>query len=180
LRATEHANRFFSTKPSGMTEQRNWSAIIRQGVAAGIAGGILMEAYLLLTTVVPAHGSVLQVWQWIASAAIGDVAFSNVAYAWFGLLLHFLVSIGWATGYAYLAQERPYMNQRWAISGPVYGFVVYIMMDILLLGVRKFIPPPTPLLLLNALVAHSVFFGLPVAFVVARLDASAMRSPSTR
>lgn len=139
-----------------------------------------MESYLVLTTVIPAHGNVLQVWQWIASAALGDVAFTSTSYAWFGLLLHFLVSIGWAGGYAYLAQQQQFMNQRWPISGPVYGFVVYIFMDILLLGARKFVPPATPLLLLNALIAHCVFFGLPLAFVVARLDESATRSPSTR
>ncbi len=163
-----------------MTEQRNWNAILRQALVAGVIGGIIMEAYLLLTTVVPAHGNVLQVWQWIASAAVGDVAFTSTGYAWFGLLVHFIVSCGWAGGYAYLAQQQTFMNRRWVISGLVYGLIVYIFMDILLLGARKFVPPANALLLLNALIAHCVFFGLPVAFVVARLDASATRSPSTR
>lgn len=163
-----------------MTEKRNWNLILRQAFLAGIVAGILIETYLVLTLVVPTHGNVLQTWQWIASAAIGDAAFSSISYAWLGLLVHFVISIAWAGGYAYLAQQQPFMNYRWAISGLVYGLIVYIFMDILLLGARKFIPPVTPLALLNALIAHCVFFGLPVAFVVSRLNARAMRSPSTR
>ncbi|MBV8638162.1 MAG: hypothetical protein JO322_08745 [Candidatus Eremiobacteraeota bacterium] len=153
-----------------MTEKRNWNAIVRQAFAAGIVAGVLIQAYLILTQIVPAHGSILGAWQWIASAAIGDEALRNPAYAWLGLLIHFIISIAWAGGYAYLAQERPFMNRRWYISGIVYGLIVYIFMDILLLGARKFIPPTTPLQLLNVLIAHCVFFGLPLAFVVSRMD----------
>ena len=163
-----------------MTKKRNWNLIFRQAVVAGIVAGVLMEAYLLLTTVLPVHGSVIQAWQWVASAAVGDVAFTSTNYAWFGLLVHFIICIAWAGGYAYLAQQQPFMNRRWVISGLVYGLVVYLFMDILLLGARKFVPPPNALALLNVLIAHCVFFGLPLAFVVARLDAGATRSPSTR
>ncbi len=163
-----------------MTEKRNWNEIFRQAIVAGVIAGILIQAYLIVTTVLPSHMTVLQEWQWIASAAIGDVAFTNTGYAWLGLLVHFIVSIGWAGGYAYLAQQQQFMNRRWYISGPVFGFVVYIIMDIVLLGARKFVPPATPSALLNVLIAHCLFFGLPLAFVVYRLDATTMRSPSTR
>lgn len=162
-----------------MTQKRDWNSIIRQAFAAGIVAGIIIEAYLLLTTVVPAHGSVVQTWQWIASAAIGQVAYSSPSYAALGLLFHFCVSIGWAGGYAYLAQQQTFMNQRWLISGLIYGLVVYIFMDIVLLGVRMFAPPP-PLGLLNVLIAHMVFFGVPLAFVVARLDRGVSSAPSVR
>lgn len=148
-----------------MTATRNWNAIVRQAIVAGIAAGILIEAYLLAT----ARANPMQAWQWIASAAVGDVAFTSPSYAWLGLAVHFVVSVGWAGGYAYLAQDRPYMNARWLISGLVYGLLVYVFMDLILLGARKLVPP-TPLEFLNALVAHCVFFGLPLAFVVARMD----------
>ena len=170
----------FNECSKSMTEKRNWNEVFRQATIAGIIAGICLEAYLVLTVVLPSHLNVLQVWQWIASAAVGDVAFTNPAYAWLGLLVHFIISIAWAGGYAYLAQAQQFMNRRWVISGLVYGLVVYIFMDILLLGARKFVPPTSALALLNVLIAHSVFFGLPVAFVVSRLDAAAMRSPSTR
>jgi hypothetical protein len=151
-----------------MTQTRDWNLIIRQAVIAGITAGITLQVYLILTTVLPAHISVMHEWQWIASAAVGQVAFTNPAYALLGLFFHFCVSIGWAGGYAYLAQQQPYMNARWPISGLAYGVIVYIFMDILLLGARIF-APPSALGLLNALIAHCVFFGLPLAYVVQRL-----------
>lgn len=153
-----------------MTGTRNWNLIVRQALLAGLGAGVCMEIYLLLTTVVPAHGSVVQTWQWIASAALGQVAFSSPTYAIVGLIVHFCVSIAWAGGYAYLAQQQTFMNQRWLISGIVYGFVVYIFMDLILLGVRMFVPPP-PLGLVNAVIAHCIFFGVPLAYVTARTSA---------
>jgi hypothetical protein len=48
---------------------------------------------------------------------------------------------------------------------------VYVFMQALLLGARAFVFPPTPTALLNAVLAHMLFFGVPVAYVVARLDA---------
>ena len=147
-----------------MTQTRNWNAIVRQALIAGIAGGTLIECYLLLTT----HANPMQSWQWIASAAVGDVAFSTPSSAWFGLLIHFTVSIGWAGGYAYLAQDRPFMNERWIVSGLVYGLVVYFFMDLVLLGARKLVVPSGPLFV-DEIVAHSVFFGLPIAYVTDKL-----------
>ena len=153
------------------TAQRvNWGSIAKEAVAAGIAGGISIEIYLYLTTVLPQHVSILSVWQFIASVAIGKVAFTSTSYAWLGLLLHFIVSICWAGGYAYLATRQRFMNERWAISGLVYGVVVYMFMQLILLGANALKPPATPNDFINAVIAHSVFFGLPVAFVVARLS----------
>ncbi len=158
------------------TVQRvNWGGIFKEAVAAGIAGGILIELYLVLTTVLPQHGTVTGALQWTASTVIGKVAFTSTAFAWIGLLIHFCVSVGWAGGYAYLASRQDFMNQRWIISGLVYGLVVYGFMQLILLGDNNLKPPPTPNDFINALVAHSVFFGLPVAFVVARLSRSSAR-----
>ena len=150
-----------------MNQTRDWGLIIRQACIAGIVAGITIEAYLLLTVVYPSHMTPVTQLQWIASAAFGQLAYSSTGYAIVGLLMHFIVSIAWAGGYAYLAQQQPFMNDRWYISGPVYGLVVYIFMDLLLLGVRLFVPPP-PLGILNALVAHCIFFGLPLAYTVKR------------
>lgn len=147
-----------------------WGRIIAQAIAAGLVGGAILEAYLYLTVMLPAHGSLLATWQWIASAAIGKAAFDNGAYVWLGLALHFGVSIGWAGGYAYVAQRQPFVNRRWIVSGICYGLVVYLFMQILLLGARAFVFPPTPDAWLNDLLAHAVFFGLPVAYVVSRMD----------
>ena len=151
-------------------QPRNWGRIATQALVAGIAGGFLIELYRYLTTFLPQHTGLMAAWQWIASVAIGPVALTNPSFAWFGLLAHAVVSIGWAGGYAYFAQTQPFVNARWPLSGLVYGLVVYFFMQILLLGARAFVFPATAVILLNALVAHAVFFGLPVALVVARMS----------
>jgi hypothetical protein len=153
------------------TAPLNWGRIALQAVVAGITGGIILEAYLYLTTILPVHGSLLTSWQWIASAAIGKAAFQSTAYAWVGLLVHFGVSIGWAAGYAYFAQVQRFVNDRWFVSGLGYGLVVYLFMLVLLLGAGAFVFPPTPTALINVVIAHMLFFGVPVSYVVARMNA---------
>ncbi|HTU70267.1 MAG TPA: hypothetical protein VMF11_08075 [Candidatus Baltobacteraceae bacterium] len=148
----------------------NWGRVLAQGVAAGVAGGAVFQLYLYLTTVLPAHGSVLADWQAIAAAAIGPTAFTAIAYAWLGLLVNFIVSIGWAGGYAYFAQSQPIANKRWLLAGSTYGIVVYVFMQILLLGAHAFVFPPTPNAFFNDVIAHVLFFGVPVAYVVARMN----------
>jgi len=148
----------------------NWGRVAMQAVIAGIAGGAVMEIYLYFTTIVPAHASLFAVWQGIAAAAVGKAAaYGNPAYAWVGLVIHFVVSIGWAGGYAYLALRQDFLNQRRLVSGIVYGIVVYIFMVVLQIGAGVY-AAPTPPDVANALIAHTLFFGVPVAYVVAWLD----------
>jgi uncharacterized membrane protein YagU involved in acid resistance len=153
-----------------MAQRIQWSRVFTQALAAGITGAIFLDVYLWLTTILPQHGSLIAAWQFVASATIGNVAFSSTSYAGLGLVVHVLVSVAWAGGYAYLAMTRPFMNQRWVISGLVYGIIVYLFMQVLLLGASKFQFPPTPVAFVNVVIAHMVFFGLPVAFVVSRMN----------
>lgn len=147
-----------------------WGRIITQGVLAGLLGGILLNAFLWVTTIEPAHGSMLALWEWVASTVIGRVAFTQQAFAWLGLLIDFVVAIIWATGYAYIAATRPYMNRQWLISGLIFGFVVYVFMQIVLLAGNNFAWPSSPLVFFDTIVGQMVFYGLPAAYVVAALD----------
>jgi hypothetical protein len=80
--------------------------------------------------------------------------------------LHFCISIGWAGGYAYMALTQPFINQRWVVSGLVYGVVVYFLMQLILLFDNNFHYPDTLWQFANSIIGHTLFFGLPVAFVV--------------
>lgn len=152
-----------------VAQSTNWSRVVRQAVIAGIVGGIVIDLFLYVAVVAPSHGSMTAMWQWVASGAFGKAAFASPAFIWIGLLVHFIVSICWAGGYAFLASTRPYMNARWPISGLVYGFVVMVFMVLLQLGANVFQWPGTAGWFIS-LVAHTAFFGLPVAFTVSRLD----------
>jgi uncharacterized membrane protein YagU involved in acid resistance len=145
-----------------------WGAIVSRGLMAGIAGGIIVDAYLWLTTLAPTHTPITAMWQFVASTAFGKGALADPAFVWVGLAMHLLVSAGWGIGYAYIAATRPSITARWLVAGIVYGIVVYLMMSIILLADNNFTYPPTINAFLNAVVAHALFFGVPVALIVHR------------
>jgi len=118
----------------------SWGRIAVQAIVAGNIGGLLAFAYLWLTRT-PVYGAG-------------------------GIGLYALAGTGWAAGYAYFATTRPATNARWPVAGIAYGIVVYGMMQLVMLGGGLFASPSTPNAFVNALVAHTVFFGLPVAFIV--------------
>ena len=140
-----------------------------QAVVAGVAGGITLALYLWATTLLPNYASIAPWFAWIASTVLGKAALTDPRYQWAGVALHAGVSISWAGGYAYLAATRPATTRRWFVAGIVYGLIVYTIMQVILLADNNFTYPPTPNTFLNALVAHAVFFGLPVAYIVKTL-----------
>jgi len=149
----------------------DWRAIIARGIIAGIIGGILIDAFLYVVQIMPAHGSILGLWQFVASTAIGPNAFTNPNSAWLGLFMHVCTSIAWGIAFSYVAHTRPGISNHPYISGLVYGVIVMIIMDIVLMVAKSF-PSPTVQSALTALIAHCIFFGLPVSLYVSR----AMRS----
>ncbi|MGA8324890.1 MAG: hypothetical protein WB757_02320 [Candidatus Cybelea sp.] len=150
---------------------RPWERLLRPALIAGLVAAAVFDLYLWLTTVLPAGGSLASLWQQIAAVTVGKaVASSSPAYAWLGILIQAAVGIGWAAGYAYLAARQPVFNARWIAAGLVYGIVVYAVMELILLGGNAFTPPATPNAFLNAVIAHTVFFGLPIAYLVKRLQ----------
>lgn len=144
----------------------SWPRIAAQALVAGIVGATLIGTYVWLTTLLPAHRPVTGVLEWIASTAFGKAALTDPSFAAAGLAMHALVSIGWAGGYAYVATVTAAADRRWAISGIVYGLIVYTVMQTILLADNNFTYPPNPNAFVNDLIAHAVFFGLPVAYVV--------------
>lgn len=143
--------------------------MVKCAVLAGIAGGILLDAYLWLTTALPAHQSATSALQYVASTVLGSVAYTSSSYAVAGAAISLLVSICWAGGYAYFTSTQPATNRHWVAAGAAYGIVVYVLMQLILLGSGRLVPPANPTALVNAVAAYVVFFGLPVAYIVRSL-----------
>lgn len=148
----------------------SWTRVAVAGIVAGLIGGTIYDLYLWATTLVPAHQTIGQMWQWVASTAFGKTALADPAYAAAGAAMHAIVSIGWAAGFAYVAAVNPLAARRWVLAGPVYGVIVYAVMQTILLADNNYIYPPNPNAFVNAIVAHAVFFGLPVAYAVQKLQ----------
>ena len=148
------------------TARTSIAQILLRAIAAGIVGAVTIDVYLWLTTLLPVHGSMTAMWQWVASTAFGKSALGDPTFVAVGAALHLMVSIGWAAGYAYIAAHNSNANRRWIVSGIVYGLIVYTIMQTILLADNNFTYPPNPNAFVNALIAHAIFFGLPVAYVV--------------
>jgi hypothetical protein len=148
----------------------SWNRIVIQALVAGIVGGALIDLYLWFTPLASQHPGILGIWTWIASTVGGKTMFANPNAPWIGLGVHAVTSIVWAGAYAYVAAQQAFVRLRWYISGPVYGLVVYLVMQLVLLVSGNFEYPHSPNDFVSALIAHAVFFGLPVAFVVNALD----------
>ena len=148
----------------------SWGRIALQALAAGIVGGVLIDLYLWVTPLASSHPGIMGIWTWVASTVFGKGMFANPNAPWIGLGVHAVTSLAWAGAYAYVAAQQPFVGKRWYISGPVYGLVVYLVMQLVLLVSGNFEYPHSPNDFVSALIAHAVFFGLPVAFVVKSMD----------
>lgn len=140
----------------------NWGRIVMSGVVAGIVGGVCFNLFVYFASLLPAHASILSFWQFVASTALGTAAFTSASYAWAGLAMLFLGSIGWGIGYAYMARAKPAINKQPLISGFIFGLIVYIVMQFVLFSVQA-LKVPTIMSVYLGVLASTVFFGIPVA-----------------
>ncbi|HEX3464346.1 MAG TPA: hypothetical protein VHS78_09900 [Candidatus Elarobacter sp.] len=148
------------------------------GLAAGIAGGILIDLFLFAVQLAggtPA-AQLAGNFAFIAATLMGPGAYANPAAVPIGVVLHFIVSAGWALGYVYLVRSQPQLLTRPIISGAAFGLMVYIFMQIVLLTAGQYHRPAAPVVLATQLVAHLVFFGIPVALIVSRMLRPSMGS----
>lgn len=141
---------------------------IRAGAVAGVAGGIAIDAYLLLVYVAVGHVTTVDgFFRHVAAGAIGSAAQTLPGAAWLGVVLHFAVSIAWGIGYAYVAARTPQVRARPLVSGLAFGLVVMIAMALIEFAAAIW-QLPTANEFAHLFVAHLIFFGLPVAYVVSR------------
>ena len=137
-------------------------------IIAGVIAGILLEAYLYVAVLLPAHMSLGASWAWVASTVLGKAMLANSSAPMLGLAIHLLVSLGWAGGYAYLAQGNAVMRDRFVTSGIVYGICVMVGMQLILLADGNFLWNGWANYGINAF-GHAVFFGIPLAYTVRTL-----------
>jgi hypothetical protein len=145
-------------------ERQNVNAIA-SAIGAGITGGVLIDAFLAVAN----HMSPIAIWQFVASALVGGVAFTSTSYAALGFVMHFAISIAWALVYAAAAGPLPVLVRRPVLGGLLYGVVVMLGMTMLL--ALKHVGPagvPDAVTLAKNLIAHTIFFGLPVALVISK------------
>jgi hypothetical protein len=141
--------------------------IARAGLTAGTLDGL--DAAIVLG--VMGGPGVKRVFQFIASGVLGPASFQGGwATAGLGVALHFTIATGAATTYYLLSRPLPVLVRKPALCGPIIGLGVFAFMRYVVvpLSAAPKRPPLTVFGYLNQLVAHTVFVGLSIAFIVAR------------
>jgi len=155
------------------------------GIVAGLVGAVTIDVCLFgaqLLEGAPAS-AVVATYVFIASAMLGPAAYANPGAAAIGIAMHVAVAIGWALGYVYLVRTQPQLLTRPIISGAAFGLVVWICMQVVLITAGLYHRASDPRALAVQLLAHIVFYGIPVALIVSamvrRADATAASAGRT-
>ena len=159
-----------STIASTFSNGRN--SLLRSSVIAGlIIGTADVIIYHWFVTSVLGGVPLISVYQYIASGALGESAFAGgIATALLGALFHFLFSIVIASVFILSADRIPLLR-RYVIPGSLlYGFGVFIVMNMIVTPLSATPPlpaPTTPELVVNIL-DHLLVFGLLLGILVRR------------
>ena len=154
------------------TLPNNRTSLLRPSVIGGlIIGTADAIIYHWLVTSVLGGFPLISVFQYIASGVLGESAFAGgIATALLGLLFHFLISIGIAGVFFLSADRLPLLRRHPILGGLLYGFGVFIVMNMIVIPLSATPPlpaPTTPQLIMN-LLDHVLVVGLPLGILVQR------------
>jgi hypothetical protein len=122
------------------------------------------------------HGlNPIQVLQYIASGLLGAQSFrGGLATAGVGVLVHFAIAFAVAAIYLLASRSLEALRRQWAIFGLVYGAAVWAVMNLVILPMTAVVPSHiTTAALLNGVIGHALFVGLPIAFFGSKLEDAA-------
>ena len=154
------------------TSLTNRNSLLRLSVIGGlIIGTADVIIYHWFVTSVLGGIPLITVYQYIASGALGESAFAGgIATALLGALFHFLFSIVIA-GVFILSADRIPLLRRYVMPGSLlYGFGVFIVMNMIVtpLSATPPIPAPTTSQLIVNILDHLLVFGLLLGILVRR------------
>ena len=135
-------------------------ALLLGGLTVGVLDGLDALVFFGLRGVPPAR-----VFQGIASGLLGRSAFAGgMATALLGVFLHFFIAFAVVTAYHLAARRLPALTQRPWIYGPLYGLLVYAVMNFVVIPLSAIAArSPSTGVLLNGLLIHALGVGLPAA-----------------
>lgn len=152
-----------------MKSEHPYTAIL----ASALVAGTILEAWMLVSfTLILRIFSPLEVLQWDASNVLGNAAYAQgFGSAAVGVVMHYLVSLVWATLYVLLFAKQRIVDMHPLINGALFGVIVWFIMTFIILsiGVGTHIEV-NALSILTGIFANVVCFGMPLAYVVRRLE----------
>ena len=159
-----------STIASTSPATRN--SLLRLSVMAGLIIGFADEIiYHWFVQNVLGGVSLIALYQYIASGALGESAFAGgIAIALLGVLFHYLISIVIAGVFILSVDRIPLLRHNVILGSLLYGFGVFIVMNMIVtpLSATPPLPAPTTPELIVAILDHILVFGLLLGILVRR------------
>jgi hypothetical protein len=147
------------------------NSLLRSIVFGGMIIFIIQLIHSWIVTTLIQKTPFILVWQYIASGALGMVAFEGgIGTTLLGLFFHLIISLVIA-GVFILSADRIPLLRRYAIAGSfLYGFGVFIVMNMIVTPLSAAPPLPVPTLpwLIEAIIEHILAIGLTLGILVRR------------
>jgi uncharacterized membrane protein YagU involved in acid resistance len=112
-----------------------------------------------------------RVLRFVASGLVGASAFNGgTSIAALGLALHFLIAFIVTTIFFAAAAALPSLTRRPIVIGALYGLVVYIVMNYVVLPLSRIGPRPAPptAVWVSGVLVHMFLIGVPIALAARR------------
>lgn len=112
--------------------------------------------------------------RFIAGCLVGVSALhGGLGMAALGLAIHYTITLFWATLFLLATTRLTFLTRHAILSGLVYGAIIYIIMNFVVLPLTR-LPPRThhlaPAVLINGVLALLLFQGLPIALIARRFS----------
>ena len=139
---------------------------------AGLIAGILDLTGACVVAWLRAGVTPVRVFHSIASGIYGAAAFTGgTRMAVLGVVLHFIIATTWAAVYYLASRQIRFLISQPLIAGVLYGVVVYLFMNFVVLPLSAVARRPVPLSSRLIQMLIIVFcIGLPIAFIVRRFS----------
>ena len=138
----------------------SWLTIIMAGIIAGTLDAL---AAIVVYSIPP-----VSLFQFIASAAFGQVAFASLSpYLWWGIFFHYLISMAWATVFVLFYPLLRQIAKNWVIRGIAYAILIWIVMNLIVLPMTQLAPAKVSVQSVSvAMLILILMVGLPIAYIV--------------
>lgn len=137
-------------------------------VATAVAGTLdITSAFVFASMASVMPGAVLR---YVASGPFGDgMRTGGAAEAAAGLAVHYALMFAMAVFYVAAAAAFGSFRERWFLSGPIYGLLIYGVMYWIVVPARfGTYPKTTAWAVGNALFSHIICVGIPIAYIAYR------------
>lgn len=153
-----------------MTSNRAAYAILWGGLVAGLIDITYAVGFSATRGVPP-----MRILQSVASGLLGSPAYQGgAASATLGLVLHFVLMLIIAAIFYFASTRLRFLVARPIWWGALYGFLVYWVMNLVVLPLSAF-PSQVkfvPILVITSLIVHAFGIGVPIAIASSRAQAS--------